>query len=123
MKRMLRRALVAAVFCLGVNALALGKDKPGPASGTWVCVGHQAGQGDVHFTFNLMQHEDKVTVNFAETSDSGPKADIKDGSFKDKKLKMEFDAYDGTVSITGTMAKKGEMGGDWKHSNCAQRGR
>jgi hypothetical protein len=116
MKRMLKMVLVPVVFCLGVNVLALGKDKPGPVSGTWVCVAHGSEQGDIHYTFNLLQNEDKVTGNFAENSDSGQKADIKDGSFKDKNLKMEFDAYEGTVTVTGTMAKKDEMSGNWTHS-------
>jgi len=120
MKRMLKMALVFAVFCLGVTLLALGKDKPGPVSGTWVCVAHGSDQGDIHYTFNLLQTEDKVTGKFAENADSGQKADIKEGSFKDKNLKMEFDAYEGTVSITGSMAKKGEMSGNWTHSGGGQ---
>ena len=120
MKRTLKMVLVAAIFCLGVNVLALGKDKPGPVSGSWVCVAHGSDQGDIRYTFNLLQHEDKVTGHFAENSDSGHQADIKDGSFKDKNLKMEFDAYEGTVSITGRMPRKGAMSGNWTHSGGGQ---
>ncbi len=116
MKRTLKRALVLAVFCLGLSILALGKDKPGPVTGAWVCVAHGAQQGDISYTYNLVQIGEKVSGNFAENSDSGQKADIKDGSYKDKKLNMEFDSYGGTVTITGTMPKKGAMNGNWTHS-------
>jgi hypothetical protein len=116
MKRTLKLMMLLAVFCLGVNVLALGKDKPGPVTGSWVCVAHGTENGDISYTYNLVQIGDKISGNFAENSDSGQKADIKDGSYKDKKLNMEFEAHGGTVTITGTMPKKGTMNGNWTHS-------
>jgi hypothetical protein len=100
-----------------VSVLALGRGRQGSVSGTWVCIGHGAPQGDVPYTFNLMRNKDKITGNFAEIS--GLQADIKDGSFKDKKLTMGFDAYGGTVTMTGTMAGRGEMSGNWTFSGGA----
>lgn len=120
MKRNLKLMMVLAIFCLGMNVLALGKEKPGPATGSWVCVAHGTENGDINYTYNLVQIGDKISGNFAENSDSGQKADIKDGSYKDKKLNMEFDAYGGTVTITGTMPKKGAMNGNWTHSGGGQ---
>lgn len=116
MKRSLKMVPVIAVFCLGVSFLAFGKGKPGPVSGTWACVAHGTDQGDIHYTYNLAQDGEKVTGNFSEDSDSGQKADIKDGSYQDKKLNLSFDAYNGTVTITGTMPKKGALSGSWTHS-------
>jgi len=120
MKKTLIVVLVLAAFCFGTSVLSLGKDKPGPLTGVWVCVAHGAEQGDINFTYNLVQIGEKVSGNFAENSDSGEKADIKDGSFKDKKLDMVFDAYGGTVTITGTMPKKDAMSGNWTHSGGGQ---
>lgn len=120
MKRTLNVVLVIAAFCFGTSVMSLGKDKPGPLTGAWVCVAHDTDQGDINYTYNLVQIGEKVSGNFAENSDSGQKADIKDGSYKDKKLNMEFDAYGGTVTITGAMPKKGAMSGNWTHSGGSQ---
>lgn len=115
MKSSLKIFLVLAVFCLGVTVLTLGKDKRGPVSGTWACVAHGSDRGDINYTYNLVQLEEKVTGNFSDNSDGGPKADIKDGVYKDKKLSFTFDAYDGTVTVTGAIAKAGGLSGAWKH--------
>jgi hypothetical protein len=116
MKRSLKTALVLAVLCMGLSILAFGKDKPGPMTGTWVCLAHGSQQGDISYTYNLVQIGEKVSGNFAENSDAGQKADIKDGSYKDKTLNMAFEAYGGTVTITGTMTKRDVISGKWTHS-------
>ncbi|HEV2352551.1 MAG TPA: hypothetical protein VG028_22175 [Terriglobia bacterium] len=121
MKRsLIKMSLVFAAFCLGASLVALGKGKHGPVSGTWACVAHGTDQGDINYTYQLVQDGEKVTGSFSENSDSGQNADIKDGSFKAKKLNMSFEAYNSTVTITGTMPKKGALGGNWTHSGGAE---
>ncbi|HLY62148.1 MAG TPA: hypothetical protein VKV95_15510 [Terriglobia bacterium] len=120
MNKLFKAFLVLAIFCLGASLPAIGKDKPGPVSGTWACVAHGTDQGDINYTYNLVQAGEKITGSFAEVSDSGEKADIKDGSYKDKKLNLSFDAHNGTVTITGALAKAGAMTGNWSHSGGAQ---
>jgi hypothetical protein len=120
MNRWLKLVLVIAVFCLGASVLALGRPKRGPLSGAWACVAHGTDQGDINYSYNLTQAGDKVTGTFSEESDAGEKADITDGSYKDKKLDMTFEAHNGTVTITGTMTRKGTMSGSWTHSAGAQ---
>ena len=116
MTKSIKFGLVMALFCFGISLASQGKTRPGPLSGTWACVAHDTDQGDIAYTYTLKQDGDQVTGSFAETSASGEKADIKDGSYKNKKLNMEFEAHNGTVSITGTMTKKGAMNGNWTHS-------
>jgi hypothetical protein len=117
MKKLLKMFLAIAVFSLGAAMLTLGKGKSGPVSGTWACVAHGTDQGDIDYTYNLAQDGGTVTGSFSENSNAGQKADIKDGSYKDKKLSFSFDAYNGTVTITGTLAKKAAMSGSWTHSS------
>lgn len=120
MKKSLKLLLVLAMFCLGASLLAMGKGKPGPVSGTWACVAHGTDQGDIDYTYNLVQAGEKVTGNFSDNADSSQKADIKDGVYKDKKLNFAFDAYNGTVTVTGALAKAGAMNGNWAHSGGGQ---
>ena len=115
-----KKFLVLAIFCLGAGLLAFGKDKPGPVSGTWACVAHGTDQGDINYTYNLVQAGEKITGNFSDNADSSQKADIKDGVYKDKKLSFAFDAYNGTVTVTGAFAKAGAMSGNWTHSGGGQ---
>ena len=117
MNRKLEMLLALVFFCLGLGGAAFGKEKKGPVSGTWACVAHGTGQGDIEYTFNLTQANEKVTGSF---SSSEEKADITDGTFKDKKLELHFDAYGGAVTIKGASAKKGEMSGEWTHSGGGQ---
>ena len=122
MKKNLRILTAVAVVCLGLSVTSA-KD-PGPVSGTWSCVGHSEQSGDTPFTFTLTQVGDKVNGKFEATpsdpSRSAEKADIKDGTYKDKKLDLQFDAYDGTVSITGSVSGKGQLSGKWTHSGGDQ---
>lgn len=107
------------VFNFGLAGAAAGKQKKGAVSGTWACVAHGTGQGDIPYTLNLTEARGKVTGSFAATA-SGENAEISDGSFKAKKLDLHFDAYGGPASITGTVTKKGEMSGTWTHSSGGQ---
>jgi methyl coenzyme M reductase alpha subunit len=120
MTKSLKMVLVLAVCCMGASLMSQGKTKPGPLSGTWACVAHDTDQGDISYTYTLTQDGDGVTGSFSETSDSGEKANITGGSYKNKKLNMEFEAHNGTVTITGTMAKKDVMNGTWTHSGGAE---
>jgi len=116
MTKSLRIVLSLAMLCIASAGLAAGKGKPGPVAGTWACVAHGAEPGDIFYTFVLTQEKDKVAGSFFDHSEPSNNADIKDGSFKDKKLELHFDSYGGSVSINGTLAKKGKMSGDWTHS-------
>jgi len=122
MKKKLYVPAVAAIVCFGLSVVS-GKE-PAPISGAWSCVGHSAQSGDVTFTFTLTQAGEKVRGTFEATpsdpSQAGEKADIKDGTYKDKKLELHFDAYDGTVGVTGSLSGKGQMSGDWTHSGGDQ---
>jgi hypothetical protein len=109
-----------AMICLGASLLTFGKDKPGPVSGTWACVAHGTDQGDINYTYNLLQAGEKITGTFSESADDSQKAEIRDGSYKDKKLNFIFDAHNGTVTITGAFAKAGAMSGSWSHSGGSQ---
>jgi len=120
MKKSLRILFSLGIVCLASAGLAVGKAKPGPVAGTWVCVAHGAEQGDIFYTFVLTQEKDKVAGSFFDHSQPGNNADIKDGSFKDKKLELHFDSYGGTVSVSGRLAKKGKMSGDWTHSGSGK---
>lgn len=120
MKRSLKMLLVLAVFCLGASLLALPKGKSGPVSGAWACVAHGTDQGDINYTYNLQETGDKVSGTFSDDVDGGQKAEITDGTYKDKKLNLSFEAHQGTVTITGTITKKGVMSGNWTHSGGAE---
>jgi hypothetical protein len=122
MKKNLCILAVVTTLSLGVS-VALAKDS-GPVSGTWSCVGHSTQSGDTPFTFTLTQVGEKVSGKFeaapSDPSESAEKADITDGSYKDKKLDLHFDAYDGTIGITGSVSGKGQLSGNWTHSNGDQ---
>lgn len=94
-------------------------DTKAPVSGTWSCVAHGTGQGDMEYTFNLNQSAEQVTGNFtAPSSDGGNEShDVKDGSFKAGKLTLHFEDDDGTIDVTGGLDGKDAMKGDWTQGN------
>jgi len=49
-------------------------------------------------------------------SESAEKADINYGTYKNQKLELHLDAYDGGVGVTGSMTDKGQLSGGWTHS-------
>ena len=122
MKRNLHIVSVAAIFCLAFSAVSA-KDA-GSVSGTWSCLGHSTQSGDTPFTFNLTQMGEKVTGKFeaapSDPSESAEKADITDGTYSNGKLDFHFDAYDGTIAITGSLGEKGQLSGNWTHSSGDQ---
>jgi hypothetical protein len=107
------------VFTLGcialllVQGLALGKDKEGPLTGTWTCQSKGGSEGDMPFTLNLQQTEDKV-----DGSVSSPLGGtlISSGSFKGDTLEIHIDSPDGDYVL---MAKfdKGGLSGTWAHND------
>ena len=111
--------LVTSVFVLALGGgLATAKDK-GPVSGTWSCVAHGTGNGDMNYTFNLEQTPSQVTGNFTAASpDGGTEThDVKSGSYKDGKLDLHFEDEQGTIDVTGSLDGKDAMKGNWSHGD------
>ena len=111
--------LVTSVFVLALGGgLATAKDK-GPVSGTWSCVAHGTGNGDMNYTFNLEQTPSQVTGNFTAASpDGGTEThDVKSGSYKDGKLDLHFEDEQGTIDVTGGLDGKDAMKGNWSHGD------
>lgn len=106
--------LVTSIFVLAITGLASPKEK-GPVAGTWSCVAHGTGNGDMQYTFNLEQAAEQVTGNFTAPTPDGTNQshEVKSGSFKDGKLALHFEEEDGTIDVTGALDGKDAMKGDW----------
>ena len=107
--------LVACMCVLGSADLAFAGAKEGPVAGTWSCVAHNTGHGDLEYTFNLTQEAEQVTGNFTAPTPDGTTAshDVKNGSYRAGKLELHFDEEDGTIDVTGGLDGKDAMKGNW----------
>ena len=119
MKNYVRVLVALTIAWLGLSGRSAGAPKKAPLSGSWGCVAHQANQDDTQFTLTLTQEGEKVTGSYQEVG-GNEKATITDGSFKEKKLAIHFDAYGGTAAVTGTLSKPDEMSGDWSLTSGGQ---
>ncbi|HEV3275282.1 MAG TPA: hypothetical protein VG860_00530 [Terriglobia bacterium] len=107
--------LVTLAVVLGLAGLASAGAKEGPVGGTWSCVAHGTGEGDMEYTFDLTQAAEQVTGKFTAPSPDGGTAshDVQNGSFKSGKLELHFDDDEGTITVTGGLDGKDAMKGDW----------
>ncbi|HUI42836.1 MAG TPA: hypothetical protein VL523_12790 [Terriglobia bacterium] len=108
-------ALLGVALMAGLAGAASAQAKQGPVAGTWACVAHGTGNGDMEYTFNLKQAAAEVTGNFTAPSPDGTptKHEVKSGSFRAGKLALHFDDDNGTIDVTGGVSGKDAMKGDW----------
>lgn len=106
--------LMVSLFVPGFAGLASAKTKS-PVAGTWSCVAHGTGEGDMQYTFNLEQTGEQVTGNFTAPTPDGTNQnhDVKNGSFKNGKLELHFEEEEGTIDVAGAPDGKAAMKGDW----------
>lgn len=114
----MRRNLIL-IFTLGCISLllaqgwALGKDKEGPLTGTWTCQSKGGSEGDMPFTLNLQQTEEKV-----DGSVSSPLGgtQISSGTFKGDTLEIHIDSSEGDYILIAKF-DKGALSGTWTHND------
>ena len=81
--------------------------KPGPLTGTWVCVSHGGPQGDSNFTLEILQEGEKISGS-VDSPQGG--MEFSSGTFKEDTLEIRLETPDGDYVITGKL-KDGQLTG------------
>jgi hypothetical protein len=118
----LARSVILCFMILGLAAFAAGQSsKPdsktqdsksaAPISGSWQCTAHGGPNGDIAFTLDLMQDNDKIT---GSVSSSLGDTDL-NGTFKDGKLEIHIQGGDTNYVLTAKLESGQLSGGEWSN--------
>jgi hypothetical protein len=118
MKRSWTLIVVFLLVAAAAN-LAVGEGnepKPGPLTGTWECVAHSSGQGDVPSTLKLEQIKEAVSGILINSSGDYP---LSSASYKKAVFEFHLDAPDGNYVATGKLMH-GQLSGHWSKGQEAE---
>ncbi len=104
-------AMAVLLLLVGIIVKAQSSNTAGhPLTGTWQCISHGGGNGDVPFTLHLQQSSGNISGWVTASSGSIPLTSV---SFSQNHLNIEMDTNQGQYTLSGVV-KDSQLAGTWK---------